>query len=387
MGMTPHEFLATRSSGIAILEGFSGLRKHEIEELALAADCLPKDIRPLVTCANAWAKAPAEQRKKAADFSLTRLSIISRACNSLNATNREEMDTVRGQLIEASTSMTCDELQSFATTIVKELNKDTFSTNRGVFVSKKADAQGNKQLILRDSEDVINRINARLAELAPKTMDLCRGKGKAFADLAFSEGGQLKPTEYKPALILVLDDMFYAGEEAKVQTTTGETYDLDELAELALADTGWLTIVDKEAHVIGNYEIERRRFANKNQRAANEIMQIICPWPGCHELVRDGAAHHTWPFCLGGKTDSDTLTGCCHSHNAQNDDRRDRPLNGHLERDAEGRVGWRPPGGGPLVYNNQPENKWCGYNLVRKVLQMRATRRSPSDPDTTDPTG
>ena len=124
-------------------------------------------------------------------------------------------------------------------------------------MSKKADAQGNKQLILRDRADIINRINARLAELAPTTMDLCRGKGKAFADLAFSEGGELKPTEYKPALILVLDDMFYAGEEAKVQTTTGETYDLDELAELALADTGWLTIVDREAHVIGNYEIER----------------------------------------------------------------------------------------------------------------------------------
>lgn len=384
--MTPHEFLAHRHSGIAILEGFAGLRKHEIEELALATDCLPKDIRPYVTCANAWAKAPADQRRKAADFSLTRLSIISRACNSINASNTEERDTVRGQLIEASTSMTCDELQSFATDLVQELNKDTFSTNRGVFVSKKADAQGNKQLILRDRADIINRINARLAELAPTTMDLCRGKGKAFADLASSEGGELKPTEYKPALILVLDNMFYAGEEAKVQTTTGETYDLDELAELALADTGWLTIVDREAHVIGNYEIERRRFANDNQRAANEIMQIICPWPGCHELVRDGVAHHTHTFALGGKTNSETLSGCCGSHNAQNDDFPEKPLNGHLERDAEGRVGWRPPGGGLLRYNNQPENKWCGYNLVRKVLRMRATR-SPSDPDTTNPSG
>lgn len=384
--MTPHEFLAHRHSGIAILEGFAGLRKHEIEELALATDCLPKDIRPYVTCANAWAKAPADQRRKAADFSLTRLSIISRACNSINASNTEERDTVRGQLIEASTSMTCDELQSFATDLVQELNKDTFSTNRGVFVSKKADAQGNKQLILRDRADIINRINARLAELAPTTMDLCRGKGKAFADLASSEGGELKPTEYKPALILVLDNMFYAGEEAKVQTTTGETYDLDELAELALADTGWLTIVDREAHVIGNYEIERRRFANDNQRAANEIMQIICPWPGCHELVRDGVAHHTHTFALGGKTNSETLSGCCGSHNAQNDDFPEKPLNGHLERDAEGRVGWRPPGGGSLRYNNQPENKWCGYNLVRKVLRMRATR-SPSDPDTTNPSG
>lgn len=385
--MTPQEFLAQRSSGMDILEGFAGLRKNQIAELALAGDCLPGDIRPLVTCANAWAKAPQAQRDMVTSFSLTRLMIISRACNSINAPSREETDNVRLQLIQASTSLTCDGLKAKATELVRELNKDTFSNNRGVFVSKKADAQGNKQLILRDTAATINRINARLAELAPKTMDLCRGKGKAFADLAFSEGGEFKPTEYKPALILVLDKAFYAGKEAKVQTTTGEVYDLDELAQLALADTGWLTIVDKEAHILGNYEIERRRFANKNQRAANEIMQIVCPWPGCHELVMNGAAHHLISFACGGKTDSDTLSGICVSHNAQNDDFPDHPLNGHLERDSTGRVGYRPPGGGPLQYNDQPENRWCGYNLVRQVLEARRATPSPSDPDTTDPSG
>lgn len=132
--------------------------------------------------------------------------------------------------------------------------------------------------------------------------------------------------------------------EGYLADSFGNTFTVQEAAELIMADTGWLVIADKNANVVANFNI-RNRVATQNQRMAAVIEQITCGWPGCHNLIKDGQVHHMHAYKHGGRTSQENLTGLCKHHNGRNDDDLDKPRNGHMERDPlTKRVGWKPPG-------------------------------------------
>ncbi|WP_336884536.1 hypothetical protein [Corynebacterium pilosum] len=73
--------------------------------------------------------------------------------------------------------------------------------------------------------------------------------------------------------------------------------------------------------------------------------------------------HHITAFKHGGKSEMKNFTCLCEFHNGRNDDDRDRPRYGHIDK-IDGLDYWMPAFGGKPVLNNHPRRRagrsgWC----------------------------
>lgn len=107
------------------------------------------------------------------------------------------------------------------------------------------------------------------------------------------------------------------------------------------------------------------RTATFEQKLALTAMEMCCSAPGCTEPAAWCDVHHCIAYLLGGRSDIENFTLLCRKHHRANNDKRDgSDGRGHYERDPiTGEVGYRPPDGSPLQFNDT-------------VLRMKAPGRS-----------
>ncbi|RSZ63209.1 DUF222 domain-containing protein [Corynebacterium hylobatis] len=97
-----------------------------------------------------------------------------------------------------------------------------------------------------------------------------------------------------------------------------------------------------------------QRSASLAQRLALFARELCCTRPGCTVGVGEADIHHIRSWLAGGGTDIENLTVLCRSHHSANRDQRDGAGGlGHMDTDpGSGRVGWCPPDGGLLQFND-----------------------------------
>lgn len=95
------------------------------------------------------------------------------------------------------------------------------------------------------------------------------------------------------------------------------------------------------------------RTATFEQKLALAAMEMCCSAPGCTEPAAWCDVHHCIAYLLGGRSDIENFTLLCRKHHLANNDKRDgSDERGHYERDPiTGEVGYRPPDGSPLQFN------------------------------------
>ena len=255
-------------------------------------------------------------------------------------------------------------------------NQNAGPAQRFCAFSKTSDARHCKTMMLRAEEEIISRIadavtaSARASMKANKSVHLHQAMADAVINqLLHPSATSAATTGHQPALIAVLDKHEYS-DGGRLIDTFGNSYTLDQAANLIMADTGWLVIADRNANLVANFQI-RNRFASENQRMAAIIEQVTCAVPGCHQLSKDGQIHHIQAYKHGGPTRQDNLTGVCRVHNGLNDDDPNRPAKyGRIERDSQSkRPGWKPPGREDILLQEGPLADYDGRALVNRALQ------------------
>lgn len=125
-----------------------------------------------------------------------------------------------------------------------------------------------------------------------------------------------------------------------------------------------------------------RRSASLAQRLALFARELCCTRPDCTEAHCDSDVHHLMAWAEGGHTDIENSSTVCRPHHGDNNDRHDGGGGlGHLATDPDtGRVGWQPPDGGPLRFN---ETTFQQYSAGAKI--RRARDRTGAGEDFRDP--
>lgn len=113
-----------------------------------------------------------------------------------------------------------------------------------------------------------------------------------------------------------------------------------------------------------------RRSASLAQRLALFARELCCTRPDCTEAHCDSDVHHLVAWAEGGNTDIENSSTVCRPHHGDNNDRHDGSGGlGHLATDPDtGRVGWHPPDGGPLRFN---ETTFQQYSAGAKIRRAR----------------
>ena len=375
-----------------------------------------------------WESKPEKQLRDSAvrlveqaKLSWGMVDVITTCVNQVHSGASMSPEQVRVQLVQwaCEDECDCDSLKARGTDLVRRINQPASRKNRYLAFSKNPDATGCKSMMLKAEEQIINQIKDTVLAAGTEKLGNARREAEvlgrrshmtinqAMADVviahmlgaedgAGASSGSSQATgdtaddglatAHQPALIAVLNQHEYV-DGGYLADSFGNTFTLQEAAELIMADTGWLVIADKNANVVANFNI-KNRVATQNQRMAAVIEQITCGWPGCHNLVKDSQIHHMHAYKHGGRTSQENLTGLCRYHNGRNDDDRNHPRNGHMERDPNTkRVGWRPPGkssGGnsppghatgkagltdeKLQFNDLPIHNLDGRALINRAL-------------------
>ncbi|MGV0418484.1 HNH endonuclease signature motif containing protein [Corynebacterium segmentosum] len=129
--------------------------------------------------------------------------------------------------------------------------------------------------------------------------------------------------------------------DVTVTMTNGAQISGAELAQRAMAEEGFITLIHPVEGPVNLYRMRRGATWKQFMMAAAE--NPICPARGCHRPADECQVHHIYSWAGGGWTNAKNLTVACPHHNGRNDDdRAGRPRNGRFER-VHGGVRWIKP--------------------------------------------
>lgn len=167
----------------------------------------------------------------------------------------------------------------------------------------------------------------------------------------FFEGAQSAPA-FNTHVILRVDELNKVvdgdGDDVTLHLNTGATMTGKQFVEQALAEQGYITVVDPAGEPVNLYRLSR--VANSTQRKMLSALYPTCVWPDCNHPSRDAQMHHIVAWEDGGMTNIDNLVPLCPYHNGVNEDGvLDPKARGRIAR-INGRVAWLPPWSGLPVY-------------------------------------
>ena len=144
-------------------------------------------------------------------------------------------------------------------------------------------------------------------------------------------------------VVLTLNEMVKVihGEDVTLQLTNGAQITGAELAQRALAEEGFVTLLHPVEGPVNLYRMRRGATWKQFMMAAAE--NPTCPVKGCNKPADECQVHHIFSWAGGGWTNAKNLTTACAYHNGRNDDHRTGPpRNGRFERTSRG-VRWVNP--------------------------------------------
>lgn len=193
---------------------------------------------------------------------------------------------------------------------------------------------------------------------------------EAFLQLAASDSAGGGPV-LDPAIIIPLNEEVAGWEEkgldeVRLAMTNGTTMTGADFVRAHLSAQGYALLVDPiTGEDLELYRLsDEGRFATVKQRLRQRLKTPVCAWPGCGRPADESQMHHITAFKHGGKSEMKNFTCLCEFHNGRNDDDRDQPRYGHIDK-IDGLDYWMPAFGGKPVLNNHPAAKGGAIRLLR----------------------
>ncbi|MDV2419151.1 HNH endonuclease signature motif containing protein [Corynebacterium tuberculostearicum] len=168
----------------------------------------------------------------------------------------------------------------------------------------------------------------------------------SLADVAsfFRTGTSAATSTVRTNVVVPLDKLVgvaYGSDDVVLTMTNGAQITGAELAQRALAEEGFITLLHPVEGPVNLYRMRRGATWKQFMMAAAE--NPTCPVKGCHKPADECQVHHIFSWAGGGWTNAKNLTTACAYHNGRNDDHRiGPPRNGRFERTARG-VRWVNP--------------------------------------------
>lgn len=184
---------------------------------------------------------------------------------------------------------------------------------------------------------------------------------------------------FSPCIMVPLGDATYL-KDGRFLTSDGAIIRLEDFIGQEVADTGYVVIAARDHNGLptigGVLDIERtdgpgHRFANSYQRLLCSLLYPICQHPDCHTIAAVCEAHHVQAAATGGPTETDNLTMLCPHHNKRNNDfPRANNDSGRVERQSDGRVGFRRTPGADLEFNGHPIMTRSAINWLHRMFPV-----------------
>lgn len=176
-----------------------------------------------------------------------------------------------------------------------------------------------------------------------------------------------------------LEDLRHVDADTRFETNTGYTLNALEVLLAGGAGSDFAVLMDGLTPVpltMGR----STRTATLEQRLALAASELVCSGRGCDTPLVMSDIHHIVAFANGGRTDIENLTIACRPCHVTNNDKWDGSGGlGHFERDLRtGTVGWRPPDGGDLQFNETHKRSRAPGERLR--ARPKAPPKSTSSP-------
>ena len=115
-------------------------------------------------------------------------------------------------------------------------------------------------------------------------------------------------------------------------TNVGIDLNAAQLLRLGVTDDFLLALMDDNTGLapVNLSMLRGQRLASFEQRAALQIIDGCCQFPGCDMPIDRCDVHHVIAFIAEGRTDLENLVSMCRSHHCQNDDSRRRRNRFHM---------------------------------------------------------
>ncbi|WP_018296110.1 HNH endonuclease signature motif containing protein [Corynebacterium lubricantis] len=158
-----------------------------------------------------------------------------------------------------------------------------------------------------------------------------------------------------PAVIISLGDATKIiegdGDDVVLSLTNGTRMTGKDFVKAKLAENGLVMLVDPVAGPVNLYGTSR--FPSPKQRTMCKLENPVCAAYGCGVGAEYCQVNHNVAWKNGGTTNIENLATCCSFHNGRNDDDRDKPMYGHLDR-IDGQIYHVPAFGGEPLLNDNP---------------------------------
>ncbi len=205
----------------------------------------------------------------------------------------------------------------------------------------------------------------------------------AEALLRLATSGDGTGPEIAPAVIVPLNGEVLSWEpegadEKRLSLTNGTTMTGADFVRAKLAEQGFALLVDEiTGEDLELYRLrdpntddgDPRRFATLKERLRQRLKTPVCAWPGCGKAADECQIHHIVAYKHGGTSEMDNYTALCDFDNGRNDDDRDQPRYGHIEK-RFGLDWWVPAFGGEPEVNMHPVARGGAIRAVREAAGL-----------------
>ncbi|WP_394282164.1 HNH endonuclease [Corynebacterium sp.] len=231
-----------------------------------------------------------------------------------------------------------------------------------------------------DLTDLTLRAPSHLVKAALDGAEGVEGMHAAEAILrAATSSDGLEGPEIVPALIIPVGDSVeswrrISGGEVQLSLTNGTVLNGKDLVRQRLSRHGLALLIDEySGDPIEIYKTdEEKRHLNPKESQIQALLTPVCAGINCSVGADDCQNHHIEAFKHGGPTTLGNSTKLCGFHNGRNDDDRDKPMYGHVEK-LDGLDYWVPAFGGRPRLNQHRAAKGGAVRAVRAMKEALAS--------------
>ncbi|QQB45765.1 HNH endonuclease [Corynebacterium glucuronolyticum] len=234
-----------------------------------------------------------------------------------------------------------------------------------------------KDLCVRTSSHLVTQaINAAKAYAEKEHLDLADAICQLILGNATGKVATVTPAVIVPLNPDVLGVTPAERAHAALSLTDGSVMQVKDFTQVQITAFGLaLTVNHITGEDLGLFRLDPEdpdaRFADAYQRQVLRLINPVCVADGCGVGADYCQPHHVVAFKHGGKTTTSNLTMLCPYDNGRNDDDRDRPLHGHVEK-IDGLDMWVPAFGGKPKLNMHPCAQGGAIRLARKMTALNS---------------
>ena len=354
-------------------------------------------------------KAKERARKAAAKANAEKKRIIERALMQLNEHADPGRDEIYARALEASETMSAEELRKYVVNLVKRANRKgrdykgkkdplaAFKKRTMIFGEEDSDG-GSWGKIYFDKASRAAFEAALAAGEAPGAnlpggVEDKRTRGQRrfdqLMDIVNRHGNASTAARRGVGTVVVtmtLEELLGADAYTEFSTNTSVSLNALDVIRLGLAGDSFALQLDSCTGV--PLSLGRARLASVEQKLVLLAMQQVCAWTGCTKPGVELEAHHLHTYLHGGLTDLDNLILLCREHHMCNNDNRDGAGGkGYFTKDpSTWNITHHPADGGPPVRTSTHQYQESpGQRTIRRARERYPAFDDPPTARAADP--